>query len=196
MLTFILFVFCLLLLVLVSLATRHSEYEEPLASPPAAGEPAARDSAAGALVWRFWAGLAVVMVCLYVGFQSLSLRRQQAELYVSVGLADEKGHIKIPAGSDSNPGTARHPFRTLERARAEVQKRAAAGTLPEGGLKVWLHGGVYPGDKPLVLGLQDSGQPGRPVVWRAFPGERPLAACEVPVAVAPDLGAERASQQD
>lgn len=68
LLAFYLFVGICVLMVLVSLATRHSPDEEPL--------PSLRDTyAAGARtgpVWALWAVLAAIMLALYVGFQVLA----------------------------------------------------------------------------------------------------------------------------
>jgi len=173
MLTFCLFVFCALLLLVVSLLTRHSSYEESLEAARTGAAADAAGKGAGKLAWLLWAGLAVVMAGLYVGFQTMSVRRQQAEIYLS------------PGGSDQNPGTAQKPFLTPERVRVEIQKRIAAGTLPAGGMTIWLRGGLYPGTRPLPFGDEDSGVPGRPILWRAFPGEKPSAASEAPVSIAP-----------
>ncbi|HSA21786.1 MAG TPA: right-handed parallel beta-helix repeat-containing protein, partial [Myxococcota bacterium] len=73
-------------------------------------------------------------------------------------------------GDDLNPGTRELPFATLERAREEVRARRAQG-LPEGGLVVWLRGGLYLRAATLELGAEDSGEEGRPVVWASAPGE-------------------------
>ena len=71
-----------------------------------------------------------------------------------------------PQGNDVNPGTKAQPLKTIEAARDAVresdrnQKRT-----------VWLRASVYELDKPLVLTTEDSGSPGKPVVYRAWPGE-------------------------
>jgi len=46
--------------------------------------------------------------------------------------------------------------------------------LPDGGLRIWLHGGEYRQEKPLPLGPEDSGIPGKPTAWLPFPGEKPI----------------------
>ena len=70
-LSFGLFVLCLAAMVIISLVTRAGPGEEPL---PRLGEAYAKLGAR--LRWLFigWAGLAVVMVALYVGFEKLSSR--------------------------------------------------------------------------------------------------------------------------
>jgi len=75
-------------------------------------------------------------------------------------------------GNDANPGTAAQPFATLAAARAAV--RALRGKeLPPGGVTVWVGDGLYLLDHSFTLGAEDSGEPGRPIVWRAQPGQHP-----------------------
>ena len=71
-----------------------------------------------------------------------------------------------PQGSDGNPGTESQPFGTLEAARdaaREVDRSA--------GVTIWLRGGVYERTKALQLTDADSGTPGHPVIYRAWPNE-------------------------
>ncbi len=77
-----------------------------------------------------------------------------------------------PGGSDDNPGTETKPFATLERARDALREMKRNGTLPKGGLTVWLHGGDYIRTKTLELTADDSGTPGAPLVWSACGNER------------------------
>jgi len=65
-----------------------------------------------------------------------------------------------PGGDDANPGTTDSPLRTMQKA-AEV---ARAGDT------VLVRGGVYRGH----VFLRFSGEPGKPVVFRNAPGERPV----------------------
>ena len=167
MLAFLLFLFCLTILVTVSLSTGHSEGEEPLATASAGVVADAAGHGAGRTGWLLWGALAVVMIGLYTGFQTLSVRRQNVEIYLS------------PAGDDAHSGRAARPFRTLDRARAEVRKMQAAGRVPAGGVNVWLHGdvkdqpslGAYQGAAPPLSGTVKSGEA---IIWRAFPGEKPV----------------------
>ena len=46
-------------------------------------------------------------------------------------------------GKDSNAGTKRAPFASLERAREAVRALRQGHELPQGGVTVWLHGGEY-----------------------------------------------------
>ncbi|GIX50142.1 MAG: hypothetical protein KatS3mg132_336 [Limisphaera sp.] len=77
-----------------------------------------------------------------------------------------------PSGDDRHPGTAAQPLRTLEGARAAVRELKRAGGLPADGVEVRIHAGEYAVCAPVVLTREDSGQRGRPVVYRAAePGE-------------------------
>lgn len=73
-------------------------------------------------------------------------------------------------GNDADVGTKEKPFGTLARARNAVRKAKESG-LPQGGVTVWLRGGVYRMDKTFELDAQDSGTAGAPVVYRSAPGE-------------------------
>ncbi|MEO5715156.1 MAG: sodium/solute symporter [Luteolibacter sp.] len=162
MLTFLLFLFCMAILVGVSLLTQHSDCEEPLATASAGVAVDAAGQGAGRSGWVLWGMLAVVMVGLYAGFQTMSAKRQNVEIYLS------------PDGRDDGSGRAVSPFRTVDRARGEVRKMQADGRLPEGGVNVWLHKGIYPSEAPPLSAPEDSGVPGKPIRWRSFPGEKPV----------------------
>jgi solute:Na+ symporter, SSS family len=161
MLTFLLSLFCVAILVSVSLMTRHSECEQPLANASAGAGADAAGHGAGRKGWVMWGVLALVMIGLYTGLQSIAAKRQSVEIYLS------------PEGSDEGAGRAKNPFRTLERAREEVAKMKAEDRLPDGGVNIWLHKGSYEGDAPSLSEPEDSGVTGKPIRWRAFPGEKP-----------------------
>jgi hypothetical protein len=76
-----------------------------------------------------------------------------------------------PTGSDTADGSAGAPFRTLEKARDTVR---GIRPLPAGGVAVYLRGGVHNRTNTFTLSSQDSGTPGAPVVYAAFPGETPI----------------------
>jgi hypothetical protein len=84
-----------------------------------------------------------------------------------------------PNGSDGAAGDALRPFRTLERARDAVRLQRVRSPCA---LVVTLRGGDYRLTRTLVLDARDSGDAGRPVVWRAAPGERPVISGAVRVA--------------
>lgn len=70
-------------------------------------------------------------------------------------------------GDDAAEGTLGHPFATLARARDEVRRQIALGRAGFG-ISVELAPGYYRQAECLDLGPEDSGVPGRPVVWRAM----------------------------
>jgi hypothetical protein len=81
-----------------------------------------------------------------------------------------------PDGDDAGDGSAAHPFRTLERAQAAVRSRSAAADVI-----VTLADGIYRLDKPLVFRVEDGGQEGHMVTWRAAPGAHPVISGGVAV---------------
>jgi len=74
-------------------------------------------------------------------------------------------------GNDGCEGTRLRPFATLEGARAAIRGLKQAGPLPDGGVTVWLRGGVYPRAETFTLTAEDGGAAGAPVVYRACEGE-------------------------
>ncbi|MEM4918619.1 MAG: hypothetical protein QW518_04760 [Thermofilaceae archaeon] len=87
-------------------------------------------------------------------------------LYVSPKGSDSWSGLfpdPLPDGSDG-------PLATLEAARDRVRGLRRQGRP----VTVYLRGGVYHLSAPLVLGPEDSGGEGCPVVWQAYPGEEPI----------------------
>jgi len=94
-----------------------------------------------------------------LGGLTVTTSAQPFDLYVAV------------AGDDANPGTLAQPFATLERARDTVRDIRQRQGLPEGGVTVWLNRGTYERTKTFELEQRDSGEPGKPVVYRGRPGQ-------------------------
>lgn len=78
-----------------------------------------------------------------------------------------------PTGDDAASGAFERPLKTLAAAQRKVREIRRAG-LPQGGVAVCLRGGTYPVSGTLALTAEDSGEPGRPIVWRAWEDERPV----------------------
>ncbi|MEN6315701.1 MAG: right-handed parallel beta-helix repeat-containing protein [Clostridiaceae bacterium] len=74
-------------------------------------------------------------------------------------------------GNDSNTGSIDQPFRTVEKARDAIRALKSAGGLPEGGVTVYIRGGIYSLQSSLAFTGEDSGESGKPVVYSAYPGE-------------------------
>jgi hypothetical protein len=75
------------------------------------------------------------------------------------------------SGSDSDPGTERAPFQTLERSRTAVRSITAAMT---GDIVVYLKNGLYVLPDTVTFGAGDSGLNGFRVFYAADPGARPV----------------------
>lgn len=73
------------------------------------------------------------------------------------------------SGDDTNSGLdITVPFKTFERARTAIR---ALPSLPEGGVTVWIRGGYYERTTSFILISADSGEEGKPIVWRAWNNE-------------------------
>ena len=109
-------------------------------------------------MYRMFSAFAAAVCLLTIG------TAYGADIYVS------------PQGDDGNAGTLEKPFNTLEKARDAVRaiKGASGGKMPDGGVTIWLRGGQYELAETFLLGPEDSGQEGRPVVYRSYAEERPV----------------------
>ncbi len=76
-------------------------------------------------------------------------------------------------GSDDNAGTRDKPFATLARARDAVRRLRADGER-KANVTVLIRGGTYTLSEPVIFSPADSGTADRPIVYAAFPGERPV----------------------
>jgi hypothetical protein len=74
-----------------------------------------------------------------------------------------------PAGSDDGDGSLAMPFKTLERAQAEVRQRNR-----DADVTVILADGSYRPAAPLRFAAADGGHDGHVVTWRAAPGAHPV----------------------
>ncbi|NQV35457.1 MAG: hypothetical protein HQ515_22380, partial [Phycisphaeraceae bacterium] len=76
-------------------------------------------------------------------------------------------HI-APDGSDSHPGTSTRPLASVTGARDAIREYKQSKELPEGGITVYLHEGVYPVVSTIEFDERDSGSAESPVVYRAW----------------------------
>ena len=76
-----------------------------------------------------------------------------------------------PDGDDSNPGTYEKPFRTIEKARDTIKHGIENGQSRD--FVVYIRGGKYYRDTPLMFLPEHSGKDGFDIVYRNFPGETP-----------------------
>ena len=100
-------------------------------------------------------------------------------LFVSVLSA--RDYYVATDGNDGNPGTIEKPFATLEKARDTI-RLSRARALAAGGITVNLRHGSYFRSESFALTGQDSGEQGKPMTYRAYPGEevRLIGGREVP----------------
>lgn len=118
--------------------------------------------------------------------------RELAGQYLAKGRSghDERAHrVELPtlpepavvlhvasAGDDAGDGSKAHPFRTLVQARDAVRamKESHGGTLPQGGVRIMIHGGTYAVTRTLELTAKDGGTALAPVVYQARSGKAPV----------------------
>ncbi|OKP97146.1 OmpL47-type beta-barrel domain-containing protein [Paenibacillus sp. P46E] len=105
------------------------------------------------------------IIALIVGcFPAAAIQAEESHSSEAVYYVSENG-------SDSNPGTEGSPFLTLEKARDAIRQLKQGGGLPEGGVTVYLRGGIYNRTGSFLLEEQDSGTADKPVTYKAYPGE-------------------------
>ncbi|NLZ02237.1 MAG: hypothetical protein GXY25_17105, partial [Pirellulaceae bacterium] len=73
-------------------------------------------------------------------------------------------------GSDTNPGTAAQPLATIAKAQQVVRTQVAKGG--DARVIVWIKGGTYPLDEPLVFGPESGGTERVSVTYAGMPGQR------------------------
>ena len=103
---------------------------------------------------------------------------------VLAAVAPQATFFTSPQGRDTwsgrlaapNAAATDGPFATLDRARDAVRALKAAGKYPTTGATVMLRGGTYELKDPFALTAEDSGLPGAPVVYCAYPGEKPVVS--------------------
>jgi len=72
-----------------------------------------------------------------------------------------------PDGSDDNPGTQERPFATIERAQKAVREVKGKSEV-----RVFLRGGIYYREKPIVFTADDSGTKDKSIIWAGYKGEK------------------------
>lgn len=113
--------------------------------------------------------LRLMILTLLIAASGMALAAQPTMLYVSTKGNDSwSGKLDAPnkAGTDG-------PFATLHRARDEIRTLKAAGHLGDG-VRVQVRAGLYELPQTLTLEAQDSGTEQAPIVYQAYPGEKPI----------------------
>ena len=110
-----------------------------------------------------------MLVCLGIFVLWAAIAAQPVTLYVAPDGNDEwSGRLAEP-----DPGGADGPLATLLGARDAV-RRLRDEALTDGPVTVQVREGVYFMPEPLLIESADSGRPGAPVTYMAYPGERPV----------------------
>ncbi len=122
-------------------------------------------SAALAGLGRSFFGAGCVWVAV-LGLAGVSTARAAVEFWVA------------PGGNDAAAGTLAAPLATLEGARQRV---AALRADMADDIIVYLRGGEYRLDAPVVFGAGDSGSNRRHILYRNHPGEEPVIHSAVAV---------------
>ncbi len=91
-----------------------------------------------------------------------------SEWFVAPSGNDAWSGTKPTATADGSDG----PFATLQKARDTVRQARKSGDKTQPTITV--RAGTYTVVEPLKLEAQDSGEPGMPVLWRAYMGEQPV----------------------
>lgn len=87
-----------------------------------------------------------------------------------------------PGGDDASPGTLDKPFKTPARARDAIRTlRRERGAQAAGPVSVYLRGGAYYLNEPLVIQPQDSGTADAPITYLAYQSEVPVFSGGTPI---------------
>jgi hypothetical protein len=108
---------------------------------------------------------------LYRSYLIVFLLTLPCEAFIAEGAIAQHVYYISPQGDDNNPGSLSQPFKTIERARKFVR---TINTNMQSTIVVYLRGGDYLLDKTLVFDQGDSGTSGFNVIYKAYPGEKPV----------------------
>jgi len=84
-----------------------------------------------------------------------------------------------PLGDDKNPGTETKPFKTIQHAKAMVRREISKGM--NANVVILIRGGNYYFTAPVYFDAADSGKDGYKIIYRNYPGERPILIGGQPV---------------
>jgi hypothetical protein len=93
-------------------------------------------------------------------------------LFLAAGCNQESEYYVSPSGNDSYPGTREKPFATIQKATEAV--RSVLQSKQHADITVYLDGGVYHVEEPIIFKPEDSGRDGIQVIYKAMPGEKPV----------------------
>jgi hypothetical protein len=100
------------------------------------------------------------LIILLLGLSLFSCNHSNNEIFIS------------PSGNDLNQGTKKSPFASIERAMEEVNKMKTESVFPESGISIWFREGDYSITESIQMTNKESGMPGAPITFCAYPGEK------------------------
>lgn len=114
-----------------------------------------------------WSRARMSVISLGLSLLPSAMSWAATDFYVSPAGKDQwSGRFAAPNG-DASDG----PFATLPKARDAIRTLRKSGGLPQGGVTVWIEPGTYSLEQGLDLTAEDSGEAGKPVVYRAAKGQ-------------------------
>ncbi|MEC0090013.1 right-handed parallel beta-helix repeat-containing protein [Paenibacillus macquariensis] len=116
-----------------------------------------------------WAIRSINLLMILILFTGMTITTFAAP--VKANAAGTELYVSLTGSDETGDGTIGSPFATLEGAREAIRELKSKGQLPNGGVTVYLRGGVYPRNQSFVLNEEDSGTDEAPIVYRAYPGE-------------------------
>jgi len=93
-------------------------------------------------------------------------------LLLAAGCNQGSEYYVSPSGNDTNPGTREKPFASIEKAKEAV--RSVWQSKQHADIKVYLDGGVYRLEEPIIFKPEDSGRENFQVIYKAMEGEKPI----------------------
>ncbi|MFC1713606.1 hypothetical protein ACFL6S_08060 [Candidatus Poribacteria bacterium] len=126
------------------------------------------DQRATAMVINKLATIWIAITVLYL-LNMAGVGNTEEERIVDMGVeAGKQGLYVATNGSDENPGTEKHPIKTLIEARDRIRQPKRTEGLPKGIITIWILEGRLYFDKTFELSVEDSGAVDCPVVYRAI----------------------------
>jgi hypothetical protein len=93
-------------------------------------------------------------------------------IMIAAGCRNQPAFYVSPTGNDANPGTRNRPFATIGKATDAVSAVRRSGQ--ENDVTVYLSGGRYFLEEPVVIKPEDPVRDGGKVIYRAVAGEQPI----------------------
>lgn len=112
--------------------------------------------------------ISVLLVLSFISCSEKPIDREDVDSIVPVPAG--KTFYVSPDGSDSNDGSENSPLSTFEGARNAIRSYKKSFGLPIGGIEVVFKTGVYPVTSTIELTAEDSGESGKPIIYRAEKG--------------------------